>query len=97
MKHQVPDALPAIWVYWRDIVMDGHDQWLEHDAEPLRPIGIQTIGFLLEETEDELVIVAHWCDDKQRGHRTAIPKGTILARRDVGAGPAVTEKGRGKA
>jgi hypothetical protein len=65
------------WVRWVDSA--GDQDWTDDATGP--DIGpVDTIGFVVEETDDKVVLVQSACEDGMRCHRIAIPKCSILGR-----------------
>lgn len=70
-----------VWVRWLDIVMDGHETWIDPKAEDRKAEleMIDSVGMLVEERPDLIVIVSHQCTDGDIGHRSIIPRGCVIS------------------
>jgi hypothetical protein len=69
--------MKIVVVEWQDIITDM--VW-NGEPEPLDPPVFKTVGFLMEETEDKIVI----CDtDPGTGNRCAFPVGCIISIEEV--------------
>lgn len=67
-----------ILIEWADIV-DGGAEW-HHGEEPLKPVLVRTVGFLVSESKKHIVVVRdYYHQDGKRvlGGRLAIPTGCI--------------------
>lgn len=72
-----------IHVEWVDAVTSLG--W-EPVSEPLTPRSCLTVGFLIHETDKFIVIAGTWGlegDHEESNNRTAIPKGWIVAQREI--------------
>ncbi len=76
----MPDRdLPVHRVVWKD-AYDGEAAWLPwEEAVEFRPRLIVTVGILLSETEDELVLALSYDSDADRAsHVIHIPAGMVV-------------------
>lgn len=47
--------------------------------EPCHPVVLETLGWLVEDNEDHIVIASEWCPEEDTyRHYTAIPKSLLL-------------------
>ena len=79
-------AVAAKIILWTDI--SGQERpWLTHEeAISLEPILMKTVGYIIHE-DDEKIVVCSTMDTEEEhyGNVNAIPRGVILAMRDLGA------------
>lgn len=67
-----------VLIEWSDIV-DGGGEW-HHGEEPLKPVLVRTIGFVLSKTKKHIVVARdYYFQDGKRvlGGRLAIPLGCV--------------------
>jgi hypothetical protein len=90
VKHPVNKVKPgpvvgAKLILWNDI--SGQERpWLTHEeAISLEPILMKTVGYIIHE-DDEKIVVCSTMDTEEEhyGNVNAIPRGVILAMRDIG-------------
>ena len=89
VKHPVNKVNPVVGaklILWNDI--SGQERpWLTHEeAISLEPILMKTVGYIIHE-DDEKIVVCSTMDTEEEhyGNVNAIPRGVILAMRDLGA------------
>ena len=88
VEHQESRAkvVAAKIILWTDIT--GQERpWLTHEeAISLEPILMKTVGYIIHE-DDEKIVVCSTMDTEEEhyGNVNAIPRGVILAIRDLGA------------
>lgn len=61
----------AVYVLWKDITTDG--DWLD-ELKGLEPIDVVTLGFIVEEKDDHIVVAQTISADEGGFGRVAIPK-----------------------
>ena len=69
---------PLVWILWDDASVDnswGDPETLEIDATPN-----VTVGFLVKETDNHVVVVSTYSHEDWVNARVQIPKGMITAR-----------------
>ena len=88
VKHPVNKVnlvVGAKLILWNDI--SGQERpWLTHEeAISLEPILMRTVGYIIHE-DDEKIVVCSTMDTEEEhyGNLNAIPRGVILAMRDLG-------------
>ena len=88
VKHPVNKVKPVVGaklILWNDI--SGQERpWLTHEeAISLEPILMKTVGYIIHE-DDEKIVVCSTMDTEEEhyGNVNAIPRGVILAMRDIG-------------
>jgi hypothetical protein len=73
-------------ILWADIT--GQERpWLTHEeAISLEPILMKTVGYIIHEDDEKIVVCSTMSTDEEHyGNVNAIPRGVILAMRDLGA------------
>ena len=73
-------------ILWTDI--SGQERpWLTHEeAISLEPILMKTVGYIIHEDDEKIVVCSTMSTDEEHyGNVNAIPRGVILAMRDLGA------------
>ena len=75
--------MKALMVTWADAVTE--DAWTEMDeAVKLEPHTIFTLGFLVKENDDCIVLASSWDSEREAVCSSiSIPKGWILGRQEV--------------
>ena len=75
--------MKPILVKWQDAV--SHDEWEEmEEAKNLDPHTIITLGFLVDENDDRLIVGLNWDEERDAVAQTiSIPKAWILSRRFI--------------
>lgn len=66
-------------IVWSDI-LDGGPEWHHDEGEPLRPVRVRTVGYVIRETQKTLEIARdyyHHEGKRTLGGRLVIPKGCI--------------------
>lgn len=79
-------AVAAKIILWNDI--SGQERpWLTHEeAISLEPILMKTVGYIIHEDDEKIVVCSTMSTDEEHyGNVNAIPRGVILAMRDLGA------------
>ena len=70
---------PAIFVRWHDCA--GGDEWADYEGtQPAEVTVIESLGWLIDETDDHLVFSANHCRDtsaKEWGHIWTVPWGAV--------------------
>ena len=72
-------------ILWNDI--SGQERpWLTHEeAISLEPILMKTVGYIIHEDDEKIVVCSTMATDEEHyGNVNAIPRGVILAMRDLG-------------
>jgi hypothetical protein len=72
---------PLIHIEWKD-AQTGHGWEHEEDLTIEIPIVI-TVGFLIKENEDGVLIASSVGTDRHSNARIVIPKGMIVSRKDL--------------
>ena len=84
-KFRIQVVVGAKLILWNDI--SGQERpWLTHEeAISLEPILMRTVGYIIHE-DDEKIVVCSTMDTEEEhyGNLNAIPRGVILAMRDLG-------------
>jgi hypothetical protein len=72
-------------ILWTDI--SGQERpWLTHEeAVSLEPILMKTVGYIIHEDDEKIVVCSTMATDEEHyGNLNAIPRGVIIAMRDIG-------------
>lgn len=72
---------PLVEVQWKD-AQTTHG-WESEDEHVFEVPVVTTIGFLIKENEDGLVIASTVGSDKTHNSRITIPKGMVVTRKDL--------------
>ena len=87
-----PQARRLVVVTWLDIV--GHERpWYEpEEAQGLRPAEITSLGILIDEKEDYIIVAGSWEDDGcLLGNVSCIPRGVVRELRSLGNTASLAE------
>ena len=70
--------MQLVRVVWVDI-QSCDEPWIDlKEAKAMKPIEMTTVGYMLEESKDHVVVVSTVCSDKESvGSVNAIPRGVI--------------------
>ena len=88
VKHpvnKVKQVVGAKLILWNDI--SGQERpWLTHEeAISLEPILMRTVGYIIHEDDEKIVVCSTMnTEEEHYGNLNAIPRGVILAMRDIG-------------
>lgn len=68
-----------VFVEWRDSCSFGRQCWrsLEDTQEELKPSKIQSVGFLIADEKDRIVLTGHISDGDDESGGFVIPRGCI--------------------
>ncbi len=77
---------PIVEVVWLDASTDGQGWEAETDAVVKIPV-VMTIGFLIKETEDGLLVASTACEEKTTNARIVIPRGMLKSMKYVRGKP----------
>ena len=67
-------------ILWKDI-QSCDEPWVDlKEAKEMKPVEMKTVGYILEQTEDCVVIASTLCQDGESvGSVNAIPMGTVVS------------------
>ena len=77
-----------VWVKWEDACVKDEGTWASNEEHKYEPQMMHTVGFLLSDTEEGVIITGTWSDDTL-APRDQIPRGMI---REIGPLKALKEK-----
>jgi hypothetical protein len=80
----VNSQFPAEWIEWYDHCSLEGGGWRDmNDWDQLGPLRIVSLGFVVRETDEIVVIVPHYTDDDKGCGDMCILKANIISRRPL--------------
>ena len=72
--------MKLVYVQWMDSCGLNNGVWKSRDdAEEMEPLVIDSVGYVLKETEEHITIASHVCEHQVSGEMS-IPKSAIIGK-----------------